>query len=127
VLQQLRRGMGLQREREQRVVRRGRAQLLQHGRQSIRIEAGARRQPDAAAVGIELVVLVQPARIQVAPKRQQLRTAAPDNPLFTLSLQTHPAPQLRLDRLEVAMGNRLDAFAGKPAVPLSQRLAAGRR
>jgi predicted Zn-dependent protease len=58
---------------------------------------------------------------------QQLRTAAPDNPLFTLSLQTHPAPQLRLDRLEVAMGNRLDAFAGKPAVPLSQRLAAGRR
>jgi predicted Zn-dependent protease len=53
---------------------------------------------------------------------QQLRTAAPDNPLFTLTMKTHPAPQLRLDQLEQAMGNRLDAFAGKPAVPLSQRL-----
>ena len=57
---------------------------------------------------------------------QQLRTAAPDNPLFSLSLRTHPAPQLRLDQLEQAMGNRLDAFAGKPAVPLSQRLATRR-
>ena len=58
---------------------------------------------------------------------QQLRTAAPDNPLFTLSLRTHPAPQLRLDQLEQAMGNRLDAFAGKPVVPLAQRLAVQRR
>jgi predicted Zn-dependent protease len=58
---------------------------------------------------------------------QQLRSAAPDNPLFSLSLRTHPAPQLRLDQLELAMGNRLDAYAGKPAVPLSQRLAARRR
>jgi predicted Zn-dependent protease len=57
---------------------------------------------------------------------QQLRTAAPDNPLFTLSLATHPAPQLRLDQLEAAMGQRLDAFAGKPAVPLSRRLATRR-
>ncbi len=54
---------------------------------------------------------------------QQLRTAAPDNPLFSLSLRTHPAPQLRLDQLEQAMGNRLDAYAGKPAMPLAQRLA----
>ena len=53
---------------------------------------------------------------------QQLRSATPDNPLFSLSLRTHPAPQLRLDQLEQAMGNRLDAYAGKPAVPLSQRL-----
>ena len=58
---------------------------------------------------------------------QQMRTAAPDNPLFSLSLRTHPAPQLRLDQLEQAMGSRLDAFAGKPAMPLSQRLAARRR
>lgn len=58
---------------------------------------------------------------------QQLRTAAPDNPLFSLSLRTHPAPQLRLDQLEQAMGNRLDAYAGKPAMPLAQRLASGRR
>lgn len=58
---------------------------------------------------------------------QQLRTAAPDNPLFTLSLRTHPAPQLRLEQLEQAMGNRLDRFAGQPAMPLSQRLAGRRR
>ena len=58
---------------------------------------------------------------------QQLRSAAPDNPLFSLSLRTHPAPQLRLEQLEQAMGNRLDAYAGKPAMPLSQRLATRRR
>jgi predicted Zn-dependent protease len=54
---------------------------------------------------------------------QQLRTAAPDNPLFSLSLRTHPAPQARLDRLEDAMASRLDGFSGQPRVPLSQRLA----
>lgn len=59
---------------------------------------------------------------------QQLRTATPDNPLFTLSLSTHPAPQVRLDQIELAMGQRLDAFTGKPAVTIAQRLArAGNR
>lgn len=53
---------------------------------------------------------------------QQLRSAAPDNPLFSLSMSTHPAPQLRLDQLEQAMGKRLDAFAGQPVVTLAQRL-----
>jgi predicted Zn-dependent protease len=53
---------------------------------------------------------------------QQLRTAAPDNPLFTLTLSTHPAPQQRLEQLETAMGSRLDAFAGKPPVPIAHRL-----
>ena len=57
---------------------------------------------------------------------QQMRGASADNPLFSLSLRTHPAPQLRLDQLEQAMGNRLDGYAGKPAVPLSQRLAVRR-
>lgn len=58
---------------------------------------------------------------------QQLRTAAPDNPLFALSLSTHPPAQLRLDQVEQAMGNRLDAFSGKPPVSVAQRLAARRR
>jgi predicted Zn-dependent protease len=53
---------------------------------------------------------------------QQLRTAAPDNPLFTLTLSTHPPAQDRLDQLEQAMGNRLDRFAGKPSVSVAQRL-----
>lgn len=58
---------------------------------------------------------------------QQLRTATPDNPLFTLTLNTHPPAQARLDHLAQAMGNRLDAFAGKPSVSVSQRLAGRRR
>ena len=53
---------------------------------------------------------------------QQLRTAKPDNPLFTLTLSTHPPAQQRLEQLEAAMGSRLDAFSGKPSVPIAQRL-----
>ena len=58
---------------------------------------------------------------------QQLRTAAPDNPLFSLSLATHPPAQQRLDLLEQAMGNRLDALSGKPSVSVAQRLQGKRR
>ena len=53
----------------------------------------------------------------------QLRTVAPDNPLFTLQMSTHPTAQVRLDQLELAMGQRLDGFVGKPPVLLAQRLA----
>lgn len=53
---------------------------------------------------------------------QQLRTAAPDNALFTLTLATHPPAQDRLDQLEQAMGTRLDSFSGKPSVAWAQRL-----
>jgi predicted Zn-dependent protease len=53
---------------------------------------------------------------------QQLRTAAPENPLFSLTLSTHPAAQQRLEQLELAMGNRLDPFSGKPSVAIARRL-----
>jgi predicted Zn-dependent protease len=53
----------------------------------------------------------------------QLRSTAPDNPMFSLQMSTHPAPQVRLDQLELAMGQRLDGFVGKPPVALAQRLA----
>jgi len=53
---------------------------------------------------------------------QQLRTATADNPLFTLTLSTHPPAQQRLEQLEAAMGSRLDAFSGKPTVSVAQRL-----
>ncbi len=56
---------------------------------------------------------------------QSLRTAAPDNPMFSLQLSTHPPTQVRLDQLEQAMGQRLDAYAGKPALTVAQRLARG--
>jgi predicted Zn-dependent protease len=55
---------------------------------------------------------------------QQLRAAAPDNPLFTLTLATHPPAQQRLEQLELAMGSRLDALSGKPSMPIAQRLGA---
>lgn len=55
---------------------------------------------------------------------QQLRTATPDDPLFTLTFSTHPAPQVRLDQIELAMGQRLDGLSGKP-VTIAQRLARG--
>ncbi len=54
---------------------------------------------------------------------QQLRTAAADNPLFTLALATHPPAQTRLDQLELAMGKNLDGFTGAAPVTLVQRLS----
>ena len=54
---------------------------------------------------------------------QQLRAQAPDNPLFALSLSTHPPAQRRMELLEQAMGHRLDALSGKPGVKIAQRLA----
>jgi predicted Zn-dependent protease len=53
---------------------------------------------------------------------QQLRTARADDPLFALTLGTHPPAQQRLEQLAGAMGTRLDALAGKPSVPIAQRL-----
>ncbi len=53
---------------------------------------------------------------------QQLRTATPENPLFSLTLSTHPPAQQRLDQLEQAMGQRLDSLAGKPVVRIADRL-----
>jgi predicted Zn-dependent protease len=57
---------------------------------------------------------------------QQLRTATPDNQLFTLTLSTHPPAQQRLERLEATMGTQLDAFSGKPSVSIPQRVRASR-
>ncbi|CAN7525130.1 M48 family metalloprotease [Acidovorax sp. LjRoot129] len=53
---------------------------------------------------------------------QQLRTAAPDNPMFTLALATHPPAQARLEQLEVGMGKHLDAFTGAAPVTVAQRI-----
>lgn len=53
---------------------------------------------------------------------QQLRTAAAGDAAFTLTMSTHPPAQTRLDQLEAAMGNRLDAFSNRPTVALAQRI-----
>ncbi|WP_296508029.1 M48 family metalloprotease [Rhodoferax sp.] len=56
---------------------------------------------------------------------QGLRTAAPDNPMFSLQISTHPPTEVRLEQLEQAMGQRLDAFSGAPSLTIAQRLARG--
>ena len=53
---------------------------------------------------------------------QSLRTTSPDNPLFALTLSTHPPAQLRLDQLESAMGKRLDHLVTGESVTIAQRL-----
>ena len=55
---------------------------------------------------------------------QQLRTATPDNPMFTLNISTHPAAQARLDYLEQSMGKQLDGLGGS-RVTVAQRLGGG--
>lgn len=52
---------------------------------------------------------------------QQLRTVTPDNPMFTLTMSTHPAAQARLDYLEQSMGRQLDGLGGSRA-SIAQRL-----
>lgn len=54
---------------------------------------------------------------------QQLAATTGDNPAYTLLFSTHPATTARLDQLAAAMGERLDAYAGKPRLPLAERLA----
>lgn len=54
---------------------------------------------------------------------QTLATVRPDNPQYLLALSTHPPTDQRLALLEQAMGRRLDAVAGQPAVTIAQRLA----
>ena len=54
---------------------------------------------------------------------QQLRTATPDNPAFTLALATHPPAQARLEQLELAMGKNLDGFTGTAPVTVAQRMS----
>ena len=54
---------------------------------------------------------------------QTLRAQSAQDSAFALSFSTHPAPQVRLDQLELAMGEQLDVFApaGKP-MTIDQRL-----
>lgn len=54
---------------------------------------------------------------------QQLAATTSDNPAFVLNFSTHPATSARLDQLGEAMGQRLDAYAGKPRLPMAARLA----
>ena len=99
------------------------SQLLALGRNLYASGLDQQDEFDADRHGVELATRAGFDPFGLAAALQQLRTAMPDDPLFTLSLSTHPPPQQRLDRIELAMGNRLDGFAGKPPLPLTLRLA----
>ena len=99
------------------------SQLLTLGRNLYSSGLDQQDEFDADRNGVELATRAGFDPYGLAAALQQLRTATPDDPLFSLSLSTHPPAQLRLDQIELAMGNRLDGFAGKPPVPLALRLA----
>lgn len=54
---------------------------------------------------------------------QQMAATAGDNPAYALTFSTHPSTTARLNQLEQAMGQRLDAYANKPRIPMAARLA----
>jgi predicted Zn-dependent protease len=98
------------------------AQLLSLGRDlySKGLDQGDEFEADRTGVSLAASAGFDPYGLVGA--LQQLRTVTPDNPAFTLTMSTHPAPQVRLDQLEQAMGNRLDAYAGATPVTVPQRL-----
>lgn len=98
------------------------AQLLNLGRNLYAKGLDQEDEFEADRLGVALAARAGFDPFGLVAVLQQLRTATPDNPVFTLSLSTHPAPQARLDQVELAMGKRLDAFTGKAAVPVQQRM-----
>lgn len=99
------------------------AQLLSLGRNLYAKGLDQEDEFDADRQGVALATRAGFDPYGLVAVLQQLRTATPDNPVFTLSLSTHPAPQARLDQIELAMGNRLDGWTGKPSVAVAQRMA----
>lgn len=77
---------------------------------------------DADRLGVTLAASSGFDPYGLAAVLQQLRAATPENPVFSLTLSTHPPAQLRLDQMALAMGERLDGLSGKRAVSLGQRL-----
>lgn len=53
---------------------------------------------------------------------QDLRTVSSNDPVFALTLSTHPSAQTRIDQLELAIGNRFDGFVNPPSMPLARRV-----
>lgn len=98
------------------------AQMLALGRNlySSGLDQGDEFEADSQAVPLAAQSGFDPYGL--ASVLQQLRAATPDNPLFALTLSTHPPAQQRLERIETAMGSRFDTFAASPSVPIPRRL-----
>ncbi|MGH6636977.1 MAG: M48 family metalloprotease [Polaromonas sp.] len=98
------------------------SQLLALGRNMYTKGLDQQDEFDADRAGVALATSAGFDPYGLVAVLQQLRTAAPDDALFALSLSTHPPAQLRLNQLEQAMGSRLDAYAGQPAITVAQRM-----
>jgi hypothetical protein len=112
---------------QERPGRPGVAQLLALGRNMYTKGLDQQDEFDADRSGVALATRAGFDPYGLVAVLQQLRTAAPDDALFALSLSTHPPAQTRLNQLEQAMGTRLDAYAGQPAVTVAQRVSASNR
>lgn len=103
------------------------SQLLALGRNMYTKGLDQQDEFDADRTGVALAARAGFDPYGLVAVLQQLRTAAPDDALFALSLSTHPPAQVRLNLLEQAMGNRLDAYAGQPSVTVAQRMSGANR
>ncbi len=98
------------------------AQMLQLGRDLYSRGLDQDDEFEADRVGVALAARAGFDPYGLVGVLQELRTAVPSDPIFALTLSTHPAAQTRLDQLEGAMGNRLDGFTGQPSITVAQRL-----
>jgi predicted Zn-dependent protease len=77
---------------------------------------------EADRKGVELAARAGLDPYGLASLLQGLASVRPDSPQYLLALSTHPATGQRLEQMALAMGNRLDAFAGAPPITVAQRV-----
>lgn len=99
------------------------AQLIGMGRNLYSKGLDQEDELDADRTGVALAARAGFDPYGLVAVLQQLRTATVDDPLFALTVSTHPSAQVRLDQLELAMGQRLDALVGRAPITVAQRLA----
>ena len=98
------------------------SQLLNLGRNIYSKGLDQSDELEADRLGVALATRAGFDPYGLAAVLQNLRKADPGDELFALSLSTHPPAQLRLDQLELAMGNQLDRFSAQPAITVAQRM-----
>ncbi|MDT8992069.1 M48 family metallopeptidase [Curvibacter sp. APW13] len=98
-------------------------QLLQMGREVYSRGLDQSDEFEADRVGVVYATAAGYDPYGLLAVLQQLAVTTGDNPAFALTFSTHPATSARLDQLETAMGQRLDAYTGQARMPLAERLA----
>ena len=98
------------------------SQLMELGRNLYARGLDQTDEYDADRTGVALATRAGFDPYGLVAALQQLRTATPSDPMFSLALSTHPPAQARLEQLELAMGQSLDGFAGAPTATVAQRV-----